>query len=97
MKKCHSVLFSLMFFLFTCSVSANAIAISSVSPDGLNRVLQKVMKKGDSDVNPAHRSFYVDQGTPDMLEKMLVDMIAYQVPPSRAEVRRTKGRHHRLA
>jgi AI-2 transport system substrate-binding protein len=63
----------------------DAIAISSVSPDGLNRVLQKVMEKGvriitwDSDVNPKYRSFYIDQGTPDILGKMLVDMIGDQV------------------
>ena len=64
----------------------DAIAISSVSPDGLNRVLQKVIEKGvkiitwDSDVNPSYRSFYIDQGTPDILGKMLVDMIGDQVP-----------------
>ncbi|OQX20417.1 MAG: autoinducer 2 ABC transporter substrate-binding protein [Desulfobacteraceae bacterium IS3] len=64
----------------------DAIAISSVSPDGLNRVLQQVMEKGikiitwDSDVNPQYRSFYIDQGTPDILGKMLIDMVADQVP-----------------
>lgn len=64
----------------------DAVAVSSVSPDGLNRVLQKVTEKGikvitwDSDVNPNYRSFYIDQGTPDILGKMLVDMIGDQVP-----------------
>ena len=64
----------------------DAIAISSVSPDGLNRVLEQAMQKGvkivtwDSDVNPNYRSFYVDQGTPDLLGRMLIDMIKEQLP-----------------
>lgn len=58
----------------------DAIAISSVSVDGLNQVLQKARDAGikivtwDSDVDPRYRSIYVNQGTPDILGEMLVEM-----------------------
>jgi AI-2 transport system substrate-binding protein len=64
---------------------ADAIAISSVTSDGLNQVLKKALDAGikvvtwDSDVNPKYRSVYVDQGTPEILGKMLVDMAAGQM------------------
>lgn len=64
----------------------DGISISSVSPEGLNQVLKRAIDKGikittwDSDVNPNFRSCYIDQGTPDILGKMLVEMIADQVP-----------------
>ncbi len=66
----------------------DAIAISSVSPDGLNQALDRARKAGlvvltwDSDVNPAHRQFYIDQGTPQMLGRMLIDMIKDQIGPT---------------
>ncbi len=65
----------------------DAIAISSVSPDGLNQALDRARKAGlvvltwDSDVNPDYRQFYIDQGTPDQLGRMLIDMIKDQIGP----------------
>ena len=70
---------------------ADAIAISSVSFDGLNQALKKALDAGikvvtwDSDVDPEYRSFYVNQGTPEILGAMLVDMAAEQMEDPNAE------------
>lgn len=67
------------------SSGADAIAISSVTSDGLNQALQKALDAGvkvvtwDSDVDPKYRSFYINQGTPEILGAMLVDMVTEQM------------------
>lgn len=64
---------------------ADAIAISSLTVDGLNQALKNAKDKGvkvvtwDSDVDPQYRSIYVNQGTPEMLGTMLIDMAADQM------------------
>ncbi len=66
----------------------DAISISSLTPDGLNDALKKAQDNGikvvtwDSDVDPRYRELYVNQGTPEILGKLLVDMAADQMTDS---------------
>ncbi len=63
----------------------DAIVVSSLDPKGLNQALERAIAKGvkvvtwDSDVDPAYRTFYVNQGTPDILGRLLVNMVLNQL------------------
>lgn len=67
------------------SMGVDAILLSANSPEGLNQALKRAQNQGilvltwDSDVNPNYRKYYVNQGTPDILGSLLVQMVENQM------------------
>ncbi|MDK2946777.1 autoinducer 2 ABC transporter substrate-binding protein LsrB [Geotoga petraea] len=67
------------------NMGADAILISSNSPTGLNQALKRARDRGvlvltwDSDVTPSYRDYYINQGTPDILGRLLVQMVENQI------------------
>ena len=72
----------------------DAIVLSALSPTALNKSLRAARDNDvhvltwDSDVEPASRSFYISQGTPNQLGRLLVEMAADQMPDAKGGAKR---------